>query len=108
MYTVDFMMAVVLVIEALESRLPECEDEEERRRILKTVARLDGWLERCLSARFAGRDEWVNKARSRLDKAMKKVAGHSPGSERLQEVLAEISGVLTGLDSWWSALTDGP
>lgn len=107
MYPFDFMMAVVLMIDALEARLPECDDGEERRRILETVDRLDGWLERCLSARFAGRDVWVDRARRRLNAAMKKVAGRSSGNERLHEILAEISGVLTGLDSWWSALKDG-
>ena len=102
------MMVVVLLIDALESRLPECDDPEEHRRILETVDRLDGWLERCLSARFASRDAWVSKARNRLDHAMKRVSGHSSWNKRLSEVLAEISGALSGLDSWWSALRDEP
>ncbi|MDY0296820.1 MAG: hypothetical protein RB296_05830 [Acidobacteriota bacterium] len=98
---VDFMLVLVLLIDALEKRLSNCADPVERKRLRKMIADLDGWFERCLAERFADRDKRVDSARRRLDAARERLRRSGHGSARLEEVLQEISAVLAQLHGWW-------
>jgi len=97
---VDFMLTLVLLIEALEERLSRCRDKREGARLLKLVENLDGWLERCLVERFSRRDAMVDRARRRLDSARSSLRRLRPHGTRLEDVLKEISTVLVQLNGW--------
>lgn len=98
---VDFMLTLVLLIDALETRLAGCRDKRERSRLRRMVDSLDGWLERCLMRRFSRRDVLADRARRRLDSVRKRLRRMNPHSTRLEEVLKEISTVLVQLNGWW-------
>jgi len=98
---VDFMLTLVLLIDALEKRLAGCGDKQERIRLRRMVESLDGWLERCLMERFSHRDVLVDRARRHLDGARKRLRRLNPRSTRLEAVLKEISTVLVQLNGWW-------
>jgi len=101
------MLAVVLLIDALEACMSRSSCAEERKRLSGTLDRLDKLLARCLAERFARRDSLVDSARRSLDEARRRVQRAAPGQRRLQEVLAEISAVLTRLNGWWAATAGG-
>ena len=98
---VDFMLTLVLLIDALETRLAGCRDKRESNRLRRMVDSLDGWLERCLMQRFSRRDALADRAQRRLDSARKQLRRMNPHSTRLEEVLKEISTVLVQLNGWW-------
>gem|GEM_PF-2079685 len=101
---VDFMLTLVLLIDALEERLAGCRDKSQSNRLRHMVDTLDGWLERCLMERFSCRDALVDRTRRRLDSAQSRLRRLHPQSTRLAEILKEISTVLVQLDGWWAAM----
>ena len=98
---IDLMLALVLLIEALESRMVEVVDEEEIRRTRDTLNRMDGLLEKCLACRFRERDRLTAKTTKELKSARRKTLRWRESQIPWIGLLGEISDLLCRLDALW-------
>lgn len=104
---IDLMLALLLLIEALESRLAEVVDEEEIRRTRETLIRMDGLLEKCLACRFTERDRLTAKTTKELKAARRKALRWRESQIPWNGFLSEISALMSRLDALWVEAENG-